>query len=244
MESVAMGYGRCWPVVDLFSGCGGMSYGFWSRADCFQLVGAVDLEKGKPGLGKSPGTTIHCNATYARNFGLEPKKADLSRLDPGEYREELGLEPRELAVLISCAPCTGFSQKKAQNHSADEPGNGLVEKSADFVREFLPEFFVMENVKELLKGAQRHHFEGLRRALLDLGYSVDAGIHDFSEYGLPQRRLRALMVARRDGLPVRVCCGGGRSAPCARPSARFRRSSRGSVIRTIPCTYVQSTAAM
>jgi DNA (cytosine-5)-methyltransferase 1 len=75
-----------------------------------------------------------------------------------------------------------------------------VERTADFVAELMPEFLVMENVKELLNGNQRHHFDALRRRLEnDLGYSVWAEVHDLSEYGLPQRRIRALVIARRDG---------------------------------------------
>lgn len=55
----------------------------------------------------------------------------------------------------------------------------------------------MENVKELLRGNQRHHFDALRRRLETLDYSVWAEVHDLSEFGLPQRRLRALVIAQR-----------------------------------------------
>lgn len=191
---------RRWTVVDLFSGAGGMSYGFHRFRDHFEIIGAVDMEKGKPGRGKSNGTSTGCNPTYERNIGITPKNADLAYLDPHEYRAELGLSPGELDVLISCAPCTGFSQKNARNHIEDDPRNRLVERTADFVEALMPEFLVMENVKELLQGNQRHHFHALRRRLEDdLGYKVWAEVHDLSEYGLPQRRIRALIIARRDG---------------------------------------------
>lgn len=191
-----------WKVVDLFSGCGGMSSGFKSHEDYFEIIGAVDLQKGKPGKGASSGTSTGCNPTYERNIGITPKNADLTQLDPADYRNELGLKPRELDVLISCAPCTGFSQKNALNHVIDDPRNQLVERTADFVEEFLPEFLVMENVKELLSGTQRHHFKNLTTRLERLGYSVFAEVHDLSEYGLPQKRIRALVIAWRDGIPV------------------------------------------
>jgi DNA (cytosine-5)-methyltransferase 1 len=176
-----------------------MSTGF-HQLPGFEIVGAVDLEKGKPGHGKSRGTSTGCNPTYARNIGVEPKNADLSTLSARAFREELELAPGDLDVLISCAPCTGFSQKNANNHVRDDPRNQLVERTADFVAEMLPEFLVMENVKELLNGNQRHHFEALRRRLeKELGYSVWAEIHDLSNLGLPQRRIRALVIARREG---------------------------------------------
>lgn len=191
-----------WKVVDLFSGCGGMSSGFKSYSDYFEIIGAVDLQKGKPGNGASSGTSTCCNPTYERNIGVTPKNADLTKLDPVDYRQELGLHPGELDVLISCAPCTGFSQKNATNHVIDDPRNSLIGRTADFVAEFMPEFLIMENVKELLSGNQRHHFQNLASRLEALGYSVFAEVHDLSEYGLPQRRMRALVIAWRDGIPV------------------------------------------
>jgi DNA (cytosine-5)-methyltransferase 1 len=187
-------------VVDLFSGCGGMSAGFHRYTDHFQIIGAVDKEVAKPGRGKSEGTSTECNPTYERNIGVAPKNADLAVLDPEEYRTELGLDKGELGVLISCAPCTGFSQKNARNHVEDDPRNRLVERTAEFVSAFVPEFLVMENVKELVQGNQRHHFQNLKNRIeADLGYSVCAEVHDLSEFGLPQRRIRALVIARRDG---------------------------------------------
>src|SRR5262249_14153092 len=54
-----------WTVLDLFSGAGGMSYGFHANPS-FQLVGAVDAQVGKPSSG--PGA-LGCNDTYEANIG-------------------------------------------------------------------------------------------------------------------------------------------------------------------------------
>ena len=186
-------------VVDLFSGAGGMSYGFHHLSRDFEIIGAVDGQTGKPGRGKSGGSSTRCNPTYQANIGIKPKEADLSELEPAEYRAELGLEPRDLEVLISCAPCTGFSQKNSHNHSEDDPRNDLIGRTADFVKEFQPEFLVMENVKELIRGNQSHHYKTLKSRLRAMKYVVSGEVHDLSEYGLPQTRLRAFILARREG---------------------------------------------
>jgi DNA (cytosine-5)-methyltransferase 1 len=176
-----------------------MSSGF-SRHPRFTVVGAVDKEQGKPGRGTNPGSIIHCNGTYEANIGIAPLKADLHSLAPRDYRKELGIEQGDLTVLIACAPCTGFSQKNALNHVIDDPRNSLVQRSGLWVKEFMPEFFVMENVKELLNGRHSHHFSMLREQLVgDLGYTVSAQVHNLADYGLPQKRIRALIVARREG---------------------------------------------
>lgn len=188
-------------VVDLFSGAGGMSTGF-HRHGAFEIVGAVDLEKGKPGNGVSAGTSTMCNPTYRRNIGVEPWNQDIGQLDPKALARRLSLRRGTLDVLISCAPCTGFSQKNAQNHLTDDPRNTLVARTAAFVDVLRPRFLVMENVKELMIGVQRHHFEALTADLTRLGYGVWADVHDLSTLGLPQRRTRALLIASLDGVPA------------------------------------------
>jgi DNA (cytosine-5)-methyltransferase 1 len=184
-------------VVDLFSGCGGMSAGFRAHADCFEIIGAVDLEVAKPSSNRRKTFSTKCNATYYRNIGLKPKNADIRTLNPKDYRIELGLKQSELDVLIACPPCTGLSQKNSKNHLQGDSRNSLIDRVADFVEEFLPDFLVMENVKEILKGRNTHHFEYLKKCLRGLGYSLHAELHQFSDYGLPQRRKRALIIARR-----------------------------------------------
>jgi DNA (cytosine-5)-methyltransferase 1 len=174
-----------------------MSTGF-HRDGRFRIVGAVDRQLAKPSqYGKA---TTSCNETYALNMGIAPLDADIAQLDPHGWRTEmLDMERGELDVLISCAPCTGFSQKNAGNHARDDRRNSLVVRSADFVEELLPKTFVMENVKELLRGRNLHHFTALRDRLEALGYRVSAGVHELADLGLPQLRRRALVIAHRDG---------------------------------------------
>ena len=174
-----------------------MSHGFHVHGR-FEILGAVDCQVAKPGRGKSAGTSTYCNPTYRANIGIDPMDADLGVLPPHGLRDEFGLQPGDLDVMISCAPCTGFSQKNAENHIHDDPRNGLVQRTADFVDEMRPAILVMENVKELLSGTQSHHFRELRIRLEQMGYSISAEIHNLVDLGLPQQRRRTLVVASRD----------------------------------------------
>lgn len=187
-------------VIDLFSCGGGMSAGFSGRPG-WKLVAAVDLEVAKPS-GKASGET-GCNAIYEANHGLRPLSADLSVLQPKSLREAAGLAKGELSCLISCAPCTDFSRANPNNHLADRERNTLVGRSGDFIEEFLPQVFVMENARELITGNHPQHWRGLRQRLVDLGYDVRAEVHFLNRFGLPQIRERALILASRVG-PVRT----------------------------------------
>lgn len=171
-----------------------MSTGFTKQG--FRTIGAVDLEVAKPSHGI--GATF-CNDTYERNLGLRPMSADLAITGPDEVASHFGFLPNDVDVLISCAPCTGFSQKQSRNHVHDDGRNQLVERTAVFAAKWRPKYVVIENVKELLRGRHKHHFQGLHRSLSELGYEVFAEIHDLKEFGLPQSRVRSLIIAKLGG---------------------------------------------
>lgn len=187
-------------VADLFSGAGGASYGFHAHPE-FRVIYAADRQNGKPSTG--PGT-LECNKTYAANIGLKPREVDLAEYQPKDLLRDLGIKPGQLDVLISCAPCTGFSRTLKKNHLEDDPRNHLVGRTGLFVEAVQPKFLLMENARELINGNFSHHSSELCRHLDRLGYSYSAEVHMLSKYGLPQSRERALIIARRDGKSVKT----------------------------------------
>jgi DNA (cytosine-5)-methyltransferase 1 len=187
-------------VVDLFSGAGGMSFGF-HRHPGFRIIAAADAEKGKPSSG---GGALQCNATYARNVGVAPATIDLSAVHPAQLREQLGLDrSTRVHVLSACPPCTGFSRANPNNHLNDDRRNSLVRRSAEFALALDAEILVMENARELIRGNFSHHYQGLCRDLSDQGYRVRGATYFLSRFGLPQVRERAIIVAvKRPRLPM------------------------------------------
>jgi DNA (cytosine-5)-methyltransferase 1 len=187
-----------WSVVDLFSGAGGMSYGFHAHPG-FEVIGAVDAQLGKPSSG--PGT-LGCNASYQANLGLAPVEADLASSDPAELCAALGLTAGQVTVLAACPPCTGFSRTMAHNHLRDDRRNSLVRRVSSFARALRPDIVILENARELVMGRFSGHLRGLLGDLSELGYEVSAGTHLLDRFGLPQRRERALIIAARRPLPL------------------------------------------
>ncbi len=190
---------RKFTVVDLFSGGGGMSYGFHAHP-AFEVVGAADAQLGKP---SSPAGSLACNSTYQLNIGIEPVQVDLSSITPAKLKKALGLTSG-VDVLSACPPCTGFSRANSNNHLVDDARNSLVTRVALYAKALEPRVIVMENARELLNGNFRAHFLKLESKLNALGYSVEADVHMLTSFGLPQVRERALIVATRDGLHPRT----------------------------------------
>lgn len=188
-----------WTIIDLFSGAGGMSYGFHVYPG-FRVVGASDAQLGKPSTGQG---TLGCNATYFANIGILPVETDLSMADPARVCESMGLDHSRPTVLAACPPCTGFSRTLAHNHLRDDLRNSLVGKVALYAEILQPEIVFVENARELVMGRFAKHLHALVADLERHGYRVLAGTHFLNQFGLPQKRERALVIAVRKSLPLR-----------------------------------------
>lgn len=186
-------------VVDLFSGAGGMSYGFHVHPS-FQVLAAADGEIGKPTTGAGK---LQCNSTYSMNIGVKPAKLDLASVAPERLRDVLQLSNNtKVHVLATCPPCTGFSRTNPQNHIRDDERNGLVVKSADFALALDADIVVMENARELIRGNFHQHYESFRERLEAAGYNVFGRMYMLTRYGLPQIRERAFVIAVKETLPL------------------------------------------
>jgi DNA (cytosine-5)-methyltransferase 1 len=190
---------QAWPVVDLFSGAGGMSYGF-SRHAGFQLIGAADAQLGKPSAAAG---SLGCNASYAANIGLTPVEVNLATTAPADVCQAMNIGTRAPAVLTACPPCTGFSRTTASNHLRDDHRNGLVRRVGEYAALLRPDVVLIENARELVTGRFSGHLRALVGQLSGLGYRARADTHFLTEFGLPQRRERAIIVAVRRPLPLR-----------------------------------------
>lgn len=185
-------------VVDLFSGAGGMSFGFKAHGG-FDMLAAADAEIGKPTAGNGQ---LQCNSTYKNNIGIAPKKINLAEIAAEDIRGLLEIGDRKVSVLSVCPPCTGFSRTNPENHLRDDPRNWLVPKSADFALALDADVLVMENARELIRGNFLHHYRALRERLEESGYNVFGRSYLLSRFGLPQQRERAIIIAVKERLPL------------------------------------------
>lgn len=170
--------------ADLFSGCGGMSLGFEQAG--YECVGALDKDE-------------DAAETYATNIGVEPIVGDITTYDADALLDAFGVDAGDLDVLISCAPCQGFSQHRNKHDIEHDERNTLVSYSASLAVEMEPEFFVMENVPELIQGSKETYWDRTYEILKQHDYLVAKGVLNAADFGVPQRRRRAIVIARKEG---------------------------------------------
>jgi DNA (cytosine-5)-methyltransferase 1 len=175
-------------VVDFFCGCGGMSSGFITTRQShlsFRILAGIDIDENALG-------------TYAHNIGVPALPLDIRELaaDPERLIDlvpDLADEDSPL-VFLGCPPCQGFSAHRKKDRRID-PRNDLIVAFAEVSAYFVPDLVVMENVPEVINGRHSHHFDQAVQLLQGSGYTIDAKILDFSQFGLPQRRKRAVAIA-------------------------------------------------
>jgi DNA (cytosine-5)-methyltransferase 1 len=179
-------------VVDLFSGCGGMSLGIRDACDAlglrFESAGAFDI-------------AVDALNVYSKNFETGPlQPVDLGgvlnpQLQAKPSAEEYSLVDSVGAVdfLVGGPPCQGHSNLNNSTRRND-PRNELYFRIARFAQLVEPKYILIENVITVTKD-QNQVVPRTRDALTALGYVVTETVVDLWKIGVPQMRRRHLMFA-------------------------------------------------
>ena len=167
-------------MVDLFCGAGGLSLGFTQEGFVTSL--ANDIEE-------------CCVDTYAHNHPETPRD-HIIRGDIREVVENIEdlLRFSQPSVVVGGPPCQGFSEANRQR-LIDDPRNHLYKNFVEVVRKTQPPFFVMENVKGMLKVVNQ-----VIEDFSKIGYETSAHVLNAKNYGVPQNRERLIYIGNRIGV--------------------------------------------
>jgi DNA (cytosine-5)-methyltransferase 1 len=158
-------------VVDLYSGCGGMSLGFQNAG--FEIVSAYDNWQ--------PAVDV-----YRRNFKHPIHKKDLSDLSILKELKSFNAD-----IIIGGPPCQDFSIAGHRNFNGHRANLTVV--YSKIVTHILPKWFVMENVYNIEKSPV---LEEVLKNFKKAGYGITKGIFDASLMGVPQTRKRYFVIGK------------------------------------------------
>lgn len=171
---------KAFTVIDLFCGCGGLSYGFEKAG--FKVLLGIDFWEDAL-------KTYQLNHKSARVI-----LANLKSLDPRKIQSEHKLP--SVNLIVGGPPCQGFSI--AGKRIIDDERNRLYKSFVHFVEYFSPHGFVMENVPNILSIGNGIIRDTILSDFRKLGYTVVWKILNASDYGVPQNRRRAFFVGLKD----------------------------------------------
>lgn len=195
----------------MFAGCGGLSLGLFNSG----------MWKGLFAIEKSPDafkTFKHNLIDKLPHFNW-PEWLPVSNHDINdvikEYPEQLKSLRGKVDLVAGGPPCQGFST--AGRRMENDKRNELINSYIKFIRLIQPKVIFFKNVKGFTQKFDKNKIQGkiyseyVKRSLRYssksgeyIGYNVEGRLIDFSEYGVPQKRTRFILVGIRKDL-VGLC---------------------------------------
>ncbi|MFY0583837.1 DNA cytosine methyltransferase [Cystobacter fuscus] len=186
-------------MLDLFSGCGGLTLGF-HRAGC-EVVGGVEFDE-------------HAARSHALNFHrhLPPElfeahasPKDITVTGPHTLLQSFGVKKPEyeVDVLVGGPPCPAFTRvgraklREVQEHPEafrHDPRAKLYLPYLEYVKALKPVALLMENVPDILNFGGHNLAEEVCEVLEGLGYRCSYTLVNAANYGVPQMRERFILV--------------------------------------------------
>lgn len=163
-------------VVSLFSGAGGLDYGFIMAGH--NILWANDLYE-------------DAVETYRKNIGNHIICKDISLINTNDIPN--------CDIVIGGFPCQGFSVANTKRHIKDTR-NTLYKQLIRVIQAKRPTFFLAENVKGILSLGKGEVIKAIISDFQSIGYKVKYKLLNAADYGVPQTRMRVIIVGVREDI--------------------------------------------
>ena len=175
----------CATSVDLFSGAGGMTYGF-KRAGIHAVVANDIVEP-------------VCITLKVNNPEIPVICGDITDENTKKQIIQKGVE-NNADIICGGPPCQGFSM--AGWRMKDDPRNQLFRHFVDIVSGVNPKVIVFENVEGIFSYQGGETYQNIITLFSELGYNAEGRKLMTNHYAVPQRRKRVIILCTRKDLGV------------------------------------------
>jgi DNA (cytosine-5)-methyltransferase 1 len=194
--------------IDLFAGCGGLSLGLHQAG----WQGLFAIEKSPLAF-----STLKHNLIDKLNHFDWPDWLLKTEHDIDEIlktkKENLFSLRGKVDMVAGGPPCQGFSSAGKRDEA--DHRNQLIHSYISFIRLVQPKIIFFENVKGFTLKFEKNKDKGINYSELVKkslsrsgknfsGYEVYGELIDFSEYGIPQKRTRFILVGIRKDLAIEL----------------------------------------
>lgn len=186
-------------AVSLFSGAGGLDAGLEQAG--FRVATATDFDSDCcRTLEENRSQRLHIAGSHHRRY-LSDTRVLESPIEMLSGRD-LWSESEQLTLLAGGPPCQPFSSAGSQR-GLDDPRGQLFAHFVRIAEELKPSFILFENVRGLVtqrgpKGVPGEALNLLRDSFESLGYATSFKLVRCADHGLPQRRVRLVMIGAKD----------------------------------------------
>lgn len=185
-------------VISLYTGAGGLDYGF--EAAGFDTAVALEMDRDS------------CE-TLRTNRRWPVIEGDIHEVSSAAILEAGGLRPGDADVLIGGPPCQPFSKSGYWAHGdagrLSDPRANTLGAFMRVLEDTRPRAFLLENVEGMAYAKKSEGLEHILEWVRDINRRTRSNYQPFfkvlraAEYGVPQMRERFFMIASRDGQPFR-----------------------------------------
>jgi DNA (cytosine-5)-methyltransferase 1 len=208
-----IGKGPIKTHVSLFSGCGGLDLGFaeagiqtrimieWEHSACETLRHNFlwkYLKERKDHEGKlcwNSKEEMKKQITWYHDEEPVIMERDICEVTSQEIMEKGNLKIGECSIISGGFPCQGFSL--AGRRMMDDPRNKLYKQFVRITDDLKPASIMGENVQGIVSMGKGEVIQQICEDFANLGYNITWDLLDAANYGVPQHRVRMILIGFR-----------------------------------------------
>jgi DNA (cytosine-5)-methyltransferase 1 len=175
-------------AIDFFCCAGGMTEGFENAG--ISVIAGIDIDP-------------DCKETYEKNHpNSKFLLKDIKKLKTNYFLKEMSIQKNDDSlIMIGCSPCQHWTKINTEKEKSELSKNLLLDFTR-FVKYYKPGYVVIENVPGIELNPEDSGLQKFLSFLKRNNYKFTKEIIDMSKYGIPQKRIRFVLLATRNKIDI------------------------------------------